>query len=131
MVYKWVAVFIVIILIIMVLVSVFEYTPAREGVPARLGFVWQRKSYCLGKLSTSSKLKDEECELQATISLTDCKNKEWSIIKGVECNETLICGDDVYNQEFEETCDWSENKGSYTFVLCVDGKVKATSSVTC
>jgi len=132
MAYKLIAIVVIIILSILFLVSAIEYIPPTGNEPARLGIGWQRgKKQCVGKLSVTSRSMDGKCEFRVDVSITNCEKEKWFVFKGVECDDLFVCGGDVLVPESRWKCEWSDVEGSYIFVLCTDGAVKAMTRVSC
>ena len=125
-----------VIIIILFLASIIEYTPPSNGEPGRLGIVWQRNIAttlpCAGELTlTSQNSGDGKCTLQADVLLKNCEKEKWYVFKGNECGGTLVCNGDVLVSESKWRCSWSDDPGTYTLTLCAGTDIKASSSATC
>ena len=127
-------VWIIIILFILafIFLSPLIFFPiTKEGEPARLGFIGERKPSCTGELSLTSQALDGKCGLTASVELKNCEGKRWYVFKGNECRGILVCDGDVRVPLSRWRCEWEDDRGTYTLTLCADVDKKASSSLTC
>ena len=126
---------IIIVLFILTISSMIEYIPARQGKPARLSFVFGKSKPtlpCTGKLIVNAKnLGNGKCSFQADVTMNNCEGRNWYVFQGNECRGILVCNHTIGEPVSIWKCEWQAKEGAYTFALCADDVLKATSSVAC
>ena len=103
------------------------------GDQARLGIMGGtiRGTSCTGELEVTSTPVDEKCGLTADLTMYNCEGAKWYVFEGSSCSGTYMCRGNVNEPTSIWKCSWEADKGTYTFTLCADADVKATSSVAC
>ena len=133
--YKFWLIVMIVILFILTISSMVEYVPGKEGRPARLSFVFGKRRpslICSGRLLVNAKkLGNGKCDFQADITMKNCEGKNWYVFQGDKCSGILVCNHTVREPVSKWKCKWQADEGAYTFVLCADGELKATSTTLC
>lgn len=126
---------IIVVLFILTISSMVQYIPAREGEPARLSFVFGKSkpvTTCTGKLVVNGKnLGNGKCSFQADVTMKNCEGKTWYVFQGDRCGGILVCNHAVNQPVSIWKCKWKADEGAYTFALCADNELKATSTMAC
>lgn len=84
------------------------------------------KDECSGSLSISN----TGCVFKAKISLHDCIGKTYEVREDT-CSGNLRCEEAVYYDSVQSTCGWKDSSGNHEYVLCVEGKLKDSASISC
>ncbi len=124
-----------IIVVILFLASIIEYIPPENGEQGSLSIVWQRnikKAPCTGELILNSQdIDGEKCQFRADVTTTNCEEKDWYVFQGDDCSGSYICNKKEVISPSQWKCAWEDKKGTYSFKLCVDGKIESAATIAC
>jgi len=120
------------IIIAIVLVAVFavwisNFINLESGFTNRLGVF--AVDTCSGSLTLNVYGK-ERCTVKGQVLTSECYGKKYQIREN-DCSGSLLYEDRVLYDHFQSTFSWFTLKGTHKYVLCVDGKIKDSGTLTC
>jgi len=128
--HKLIGVIFLFVILTLILSSV-QYFRGRKAV--RLGLVPRgEEKPCRGSLVVVAKPSGEgKCRFEAEVKTENCEGKEWYVFEGDKCLGTYICKKKEVTSPSTWKCIWEDDKGRYTFTLCIDWTTKSMYEVTC
>lgn len=123
--FKLIITFLFVILGIFLIAFFTQYITSGTNFFNTLGLVFSDKCQASITLEIIS-----ECTIKAKIITSNCLDKEYRISED-SCSSNAKCYSMINYDSFQASCVWTDSSGSHKYLLCVDGKEKDSTSLTC
>jgi len=122
---KVVSTFVLIILGIFIIAFFAQYITTGTNFFETLGVVFSDK--CQASITLENL---GGCTIKAKILTSNCLDKKYRISED-SCSSNAKCYSMINYDSFQASCVWTDSSGSHKYLLCVDGKEKDSTSLTC